>query len=252
MQDEIQVFNNEKFGRIRAISIDGEPWFIGTEVATDLGYTNPRKAIRDHVNPSDRNTVTIRSGIRGNPNKIVVNESGVYSLVLYSQLPAAKKFKHWITSEVIPCIRKHGAYATLPTLEKMIANPESIVAMAKQLMLETEKSKALSAELETVKPKAEYYDAFVNERDYTNIRATAKELQIPERMFISFLLNDGFLFRQKSGSLLPYAKLRNEGLFVVRDFMTEHGHFGQQTLFTPKGKDTVRKRWLKEYGNAVV
>lgn len=116
----LQVFNNPEFGSVRTVVIDEEPWFIGADVATALGYTNPRKALGDHVDGEDKNTVTIRDGIKGNPNKTVINESGMYGLIISSKLPTAKKFKHWVTSEVLPDIRKHGLYAKQSVLTTLI------------------------------------------------------------------------------------------------------------------------------------
>ena len=106
----LQIFENAEFGKIRTVVLDGEPWFVGKDVAAALGYTNSRKALADHVDEEDKNTVTIRDGIQGNPNMTVINESGVYSLVFGSKLPTAKAFKRWVTSEVLPSIRKTGSY----------------------------------------------------------------------------------------------------------------------------------------------
>lgn len=108
MNTTIETFNNEDFGPLRSMMINEEPWFVGKDVADILGYSNSRKALIDHVDEEDKNTVTIRDGIPGNPNQIIINESGLYSLILSSKLPAAKKFKHWVTSEVLPSIRKKG------------------------------------------------------------------------------------------------------------------------------------------------
>ena len=110
MANEVQIFENAEFGKVRTIVKDGEPYFVGKDVADILGYTNSRKAIGDHVDEEDKNTVTIRDGIQGNPNVTIINESGLYSLILSSKLPAAKKFKRWVTSEVLPSIRKTGSY----------------------------------------------------------------------------------------------------------------------------------------------
>lgn len=106
----LQIFENAEFGKIRTVIIDNEPWFIGKDVATALGYTNPRDALAKHVDEEDKNTVVIRDGIQGNPNMTVINKSGVYSLVFSSKLPTAKAFKRWVTSEVLPAIRKTGGY----------------------------------------------------------------------------------------------------------------------------------------------
>ena len=114
MANEVQIFENAEFGKVRTIVKDGEPYFIGKDVADILGYTNSRKAIGDHVDEEDKNTVTIRDGIQGNPNLTIINESGVYALIFGSKLPKAKQFKRWVTSEVLPSIRKTGSYNTIP------------------------------------------------------------------------------------------------------------------------------------------
>lgn len=110
--NELTLFKNSEFGTIRSLTIEGEPWFVGKEIAEALGYTNPRKALADHVDSEDKNTVTIRDGIKGNPNKTIINESGMYSLILSSKLQSAKRFKRWVTGEVLPTIRKTGSYST--------------------------------------------------------------------------------------------------------------------------------------------
>ena len=106
-----QVFEHEQFGSIRVVMIDGKPWFVAVDLCRALGYKNSRKALKDHVDDEDKNTVTIRYGIPGNPNMVVVNESGMYALIFGSQLPAAKKFKRWVTNEVLPSIRETGSYS---------------------------------------------------------------------------------------------------------------------------------------------
>ena len=114
MANEVQIFESAEFGKVRTIVKDGEPYFVGKDVADILGYTNSRKAIGDHVDEEDKNTVTIRDGIQGNPNLTIINESGVYALIFGSKLPKAKQFKRWVTSEVLPSIRKTGSYNTIP------------------------------------------------------------------------------------------------------------------------------------------
>lgn len=114
MANEVQIFENAEFGKVRTIVKDGEPYFIGKDVADILGYSNTRDALAKHVDDEDKNTVAIRDGIQGNPNLVIINESGVYALIFGSKLPAAKKFKRWVTSEVLPSIRKTGSYNTIP------------------------------------------------------------------------------------------------------------------------------------------
>ncbi len=130
--NELQIFNNPEFGKMRSIQIDGEPWFVGKDVAAALGYENTRDALARHVDDEDKNTVAIHDGIQGNPNMVIINESGVYALIFGSKLESAKRFKHWVTHEVLPSIRKTGSY-TLPgyaSLPQVI----SIVAETKKRM----------------------------------------------------------------------------------------------------------------------
>ena len=115
--NELQTFSNALIGNIRVMMIKGEPYFIGSDVADILGYKNSRDALSKHVDEEDKDTVAIHDGIPGNPNQIVINESGLYSLILKSKKPEAKRFKRWVTSEVIPDIRKHGMYATPQTVD---------------------------------------------------------------------------------------------------------------------------------------
>lgn len=125
MKNKLAVFNNPEFGSVRTLTINNEVWFVGKDVATALGYSNTRDALDRHVDPEDKNTVVNPDGNRGNPNMTIINESGVYSLVLSSKLPGAKKFKHWVTSEVLPSIRKTGSYTAkerpMSDYQKMMA-----------------------------------------------------------------------------------------------------------------------------------
>lgn len=146
--NEIKVFENKNFGTMRTLTIDGEPWFVGKDVAQTLGYKNPNEAIGEHVDCEDKlNSKTLSSievdlGQRGG---WLINESGLYSLILSSKLPTAKEFKRWITSEVLPSIRKHGAYMTPETLEAAVLNPDYLMKIAQALKDEQEKRKELEA-----------------------------------------------------------------------------------------------------------
>ena len=118
--NELQIFNSEEFGEIRTVTIDNEPWFVGKDVATALGYSNTRDALATHVSEEDKNTVVISDGKRGNPNQVVINESGLYALIFGSKLESAKRFKRWVTSEVLPTIRKTGSYQKPMTVAEQI------------------------------------------------------------------------------------------------------------------------------------
>ena len=168
-----------------------------------------------------------------------IPEGDVYRLIVHSRLPGAERFEKWVFDEVLPMIRKTGGYMTASLLEQAAEKPEILLAFAGQLLAEHEKNRQLSGEVERLRPKADFYDAFVHEENCTNIRATAKELQIGERAFCRFLMDAGFLYRCPAGYLLPYATPSNNGLFRVKDFW-KYGHFGQQTLITPQGKNVIR------------
>ena len=245
--NNIEIFKNAEFGEVRTLTVDGEPYFVGKDVAEILGYSNTQKAIRDHVDDEDK--LTERIVLSGqNREIIIINESGLYSLILSSKLPAAKKFKHWITAEVIPSIRKHGAYMTEQTIEQALTNPDFLIQLATQLKTEKEKNKslevkvsALTVDNQIMQPKAEYFDELVDRNLLTNIRDTAKELKVKQKDFVNFLIEKKYLYRDKSGKLLPYAKHTETGLFELKEFINDKTGFSStQTLITPKGKETFR------------
>ena len=136
MNTAIEVFKNDEFGSIRTMTVDGEPMFVGKDVAEILGYVNPRKAILDHVDDDDKTDgVTIRDSIGRDQNPVMINESGLYSLILGSKLPTAKKFKHWVTAEVLPAIRKHGVYA----MDDLLNDPDALITALTAYKEEKEK-----------------------------------------------------------------------------------------------------------------
>lgn len=231
--NQMEIFKNPEFGAIRAVEIDGEPWLVGKDVSLALGYTNPQKAIRDHVDAEDR---TVNDSFTVNGTAItLINESGLYSLVLSSKLPKAKQFRRWVTSEVLPTIRKHGAYMTREKLWEVATSPEALLKLCSELLAEREENAVLREENALLEGKAAFFDLFVDMKQSTNLRTTAKELVVPERRFVRFLLEQRFVYRTASGNVLPYAKPSNDGLFCVKDYCN-HGHIGSYTLVTPQGK----------------
>lgn len=238
MENKITTFSSKEFGNVRTMMIDGDPWFAGKDVALALRYTNPQKAIRDHVDEEDR-TVNDSFTVHGTPITLI-NESGLYALIMSSKLPSAKIFKRWVTSEVLPTIRKHGMYITNPLLCEIAKDPSILRNMVKNYLAAAAQAEMLAADVEAMRPKAEFFDAFVSPTDCTNIRTTAKELQIPERQFCKFLVDARFLFRCPAGNLMPYNKPMNRNLFIVRDYYADNGHKGSYTLITPQGKNMFR------------
>ena len=240
MDNKIEVFKNELFGEVRTI-LDGETLlFCGSDVARALGYARPNEAVARHAKGTLKQRILTNGGEQ---EMLFITEGDVYRLIVRSKLPAAEKFERWLFDDVVPMIRKTGCYMTDSVLERIQKDPAFALVMAKAVLRERDRADALEAELNVARPKADYFDAFINPDDCTNIRTTAKELKIPERKFVKFLLNEGYLFRSPSGQLLPYNKKSNEGLFIVRDFVTFR-YTGSQTYFTPKGKDVIRIRYF--------
>lgn len=249
--NELRIFNSPEFGEVRTLERDGEPWFVGKDVAVALGYSNARKALADHVDSEDKG-VTKCDTLGGIQEMTIINESGLYSLVLSSKLPAAKQFKRWITAEVIPSIRKHGAYMTPAILEAAILNPDTIIRIATALKEEQSKNKALEAansalkvDNATMQPKATYFDDLIDRNLNTGIRETVKELGVKEKGFVSFLIDKKYLYRDKKGKLQPYAQYVDD-LFVLKECYNEKTQWaGTQLLITPKGRETFRLLYLK-------
>lgn len=235
----IETFRNAEFGEVRILEESGGYFFCGVDVAKALGYTNPRKAVRDHCKERTKRSALTPGGIQ----KVgFVPEGDVYRLIIHSKLPAAERFEHWVFDEVLPCIRKHGAYLTDSFLDRVKREPDLIYKMAEQMLSERQERKRLENELATAMPKAAYFDSFITPGDCTNIRTTAKELGVPEKAFIAYLVKHGFLYRAPAGNLLPYAKPKNSGLFIVRDFYYGRGQIGTYTLITPNGKAYFEKK----------
>lgn len=194
--NEIRIFKSEEFGEIRTVEICGEPWFVGKDVAETLGYERPTKAVSDHVDGEDRDEVPIQDPIGRMQNTAIINESGLYSLILSSKLPSAKAFKRWVTSEVLPSIRKHGGYIN----GQAEMSPEELMAKALQVAQKTleerearigvlaAENSALTVEKQILKPKADYFDELVDRNLLTNFRETAKQLSIKQNDFVKFLL----------------------------------------------------------------
>ena len=238
--NEIKLFENPEFGQVRVLEQEGEPWFVGKDIAKVLGYNNPLEAVRDHVDEEDKG-VSKMDTPGGKQNIIVINESGLYSLILRSQLPEAKAFKHWITHEVIPSIRKTGGYIQgqeRMSDEEIIANA---IKVANRILEEREKRiAALEQEKALMAPKADYFDALVDKNLLTNFRDAAKEIGVTQTELIKFCEQQGYIYRDANGNIRPYAQYaKPDGYFALKDYQTEH-HAGVQTLLTPKGKEACR------------
>ena len=157
MENKLMIFENEAFGKVRTLNLNGEPWFVAVDVCSVLDLSNPTIAV-SRLDEDERAKFNL--GRQGDAT--IVNEPGLYTLVLGSRKPEAKAFKRWITHEVIPAIRKHGAYMTKSVLEQVLENPELVLLMAQRMLEEQRKNELLQQELRLTKPKADFYDAFIH------------------------------------------------------------------------------------------
>lgn len=237
---ELQVYNNAEFGSVRTAIIDGEPFFVGKDIAEVLGYSNPQKALRDHVDEEDK---TLNDSFTVNGTKgILINESGLYSLILRSQLPKARQFKRWVTSEVLPSIRRHGMYAT----DELIANPDLAIAAFTALKEEREKRMALEEavavqkqQIAEMQPKATYYDVVLKCRDAVNISVIAKDYGWSAQKMNEYLHKKGVQFKQADIWLL-YQKHAGCGYTKTNTHIYEDScgneHTKVHTKWTQKGR----------------
>ena len=214
--NELQIFSNEQFGSVRVLEQNGEPWFVGKDVADILGYTNQNEAIQDHVDEEDKlNSKTLSSfelnlGQRGG---WLINESGLYSLIMSSKMPKAKQFKRWVTSEVLPSIRKHGLYA----VDEVLADPDILISALMELKEERRRAKTLedtvavqNQQIAEMRPKASYYDVVLNCKDLVSISVIAKDYGWSAKRMNDYLHEKGVQYRQGKIWLL-YQKYAERG-----------------------------------------
>ena len=255
MNTNLQTWSYEN-SEIRTIEKDGEPWFVGKDVAAVLGYSNTRDALAKHVDDEDKNTVVIRDGIQGNPNTIVINESGLYSLVLSSKLPNAKKFKRWVTSEVLPSIRKHGAYMTDQTLEQALTSPDFLIQLATQLKEEKEQRKQLEAKVEQDKPKVLFADSVSASKSSILVRELAKILKqngvdTGQFRLFAWLRENGYLIKREGSDYnMPTQKSAEMGLFEVKQTIITHSDGHITTNKTPKVTGKGQVYFVNKFMNA--
>lgn len=237
---ELQIYKNAELGSVRTAVIDGEPFFVGKDVAVILGYSNPQKALRDHVDEEDK---TLNDSFTVNGTKgILINESGLYSLILSSKLPNAKKFKRWVISEVLPSIRRYGMYAT----DDLIANPDLAIAAFTALKEERERRMELEEvaavqkqQIAEMKPKATYYDVVLRCKDAVNISVIAKDYGWSAQKMNEYLHQKGIQFKQSDIWLL-YQKYAGCGYTKTNTHIYEDScgceHTKVHTKWTQKGR----------------
>ena len=215
--NEIKIFNNPEFGKVRTMEINGEPYFVGKDVAIILGYAKPENALTTHVDGDDALKQGVTDNLGRAQNTTLINESGLYSLILSSKLPKAKEFKHWVTSEVLPSIRKHGAYA----VDELLNDPEFAIKTFTALKEERERSKRLSEQIEADKPKVIFADSVSAAKSSILIGDLAKLLKqngvnIGQNRLFEWLRQNGYLIKDGTSKNMPTQRAADMKLFEVK------------------------------------
>ncbi len=195
---------------LRMVEKNNEPWFVGKDVADVLGYSNSRKALSDHVDNEDKGGVTIRDAIGRTQRVTCINESGLYSLILKSKLPKAKQFKRWVTSEVLPSIRKHGTYMNAETIEKALADPDTIIRLATTLKEEREERMLLEQQIAEYEPKISYLDTILSSTDTVTITQIAADYGMSGQK-LNKILNELNVQHKVGGQWILYRKHMQQG-----------------------------------------
>lgn len=242
----LTIFSSDRFGDIRTINVNGEPWFVGKDVAAILGYERTTKAVADHIDAEDIDEVPIQDSIGRMQKTPIINESGLYSLILSSKLPEAKAFKRWITHEVIPSIRRNGAYMTPDTIEKVLLDPDTIIGLATRLKEEQERTRLLSEQnavqkqqIAELQPKASYYDICLNCSDLIPISTIAKDYG-KSAIAMNVLLHELGIQYRHGDTWLLYQKYAQGGYtstktHVVYDYRGDP-HTKVSTCWTQRGR----------------
>ncbi len=244
--NELKVFNSEEFGDVRTVTINGDPWFVGKDVAAALGFTNPRDAISTHVFDEDKGVESIDT-LGGKQKMTVINESGLYALVFGSRLKSAQRFKHWVTSEVLPAIRRTGGY------QMPAPQGKELLALA---VLEAQKTiEAQNTEIERMKPKAIFADAVSASTSSILIGDLAKLLRqngvdTGQKRLFEQLRNEGYLMKTGSSRNMPKQKYVANGFFQIKETVISNPDGGvrmtKTTKVTGKGQQYFLNKYLKK------
>ena len=256
MENQITVFASDKFGDVRIVQIGNEPWFVGKDICDILGYQNGSRDINRHVDEEDRQNYQ-NGTFESNRGLTIINESGVYALILSSKLPQAKEFKRWVTHEVLPSIRKHGAYLTDNALEEALTSPDFLIKLATQLKEEKEarlkaEQKTIEQEktIEVLKPKADYTDMILKNNSLVTITQIAKDYGMSGKAMNS-KLHEMKIIYNLNGQWLLYSKYQSEGYVHSETFPIKHKNGYEDTKmntkWTQKGRLFLYER-LKAQG----
>lgn len=252
--NQLQVFNNTEFGQVRTMMINGSPWFVAKDVCECLDINNSRQALA-RLDSDEKNSVILNDGTPGNPEKGIVNEYGLYSLVLSSRKPSAKAFKRWITHEVIPAIRKHGAYMTGETLEQALTSPDFLIRLATELKTEQEARRLAEQKIEADKPKVLFADSVAASHGSILVGELAKLLNqngidIGQNRLFNWLRENGYLICRKGTDYnMPTQRSMEMQLFNIKETAITHsdGHvsISKTVKVTGKGQVYFVNKFLK-------
>ena len=236
MKNKLQIFNNEKFGEVRTAVINSEPYFMLADVCRVLEIKNSWDA-KNRLNKHGVDTTEVIDKLGRPQQATFINESNLYKLAFTSRKKEAEEFTEWVTSEVLPSIRKHGMYMTDSVAEQALTNPTEFLARA--VLVANEELKKLKQENKVMKPKAEYFDTLVDRNTLVNFRDTAKEFHLKQKEFISWLLDKKFVYRDSKGKIKPTSGY--DDYFHIKECTGRaNGWSGVQTLITPKGREAFR------------
>ena len=233
----IKIFENPEFGSIRTVEINNEPWFVGKDVAEVLGYSDTNKAVAMHVDNEDKKLNDKSALSFGQRGATLINESGLYSLILSSKLPKAKEFKHWVTSEVLPAIRKHGGYLSPEKIEEVLSDPDTIIKLATNLKEEQAKRREAEAALEKAKPKMIFADAVSASEQTILIGELAKLIKqnghdIGQKRLFQWMRDNGYLIKRNGADYnVPTQRAMEMGLFRIKE----------STIVKPDGSTSINK-----------
>ena len=246
IDNKIILFKHEEFGEIRTLNIDGEPWFVGRDIAEVLGYAKARNAIAKHVDGDDKKDAPIQGTLGGQQNMTIINESGLYSLILSSKLPSARKFRHWITAEVLPSLRKHGAYITAETLHKTMSDPRVLAKLLTTLADEQDKRRKLEEENAFLSVKAKYYDRILHSKNAVPVTQIAKDYGMTAIAFNRMLHDYGIQYSVRNTWVL-YAEYANLGYTQSRTYAIDEDKAVMHTCWTQQGRIFLYE-FLKSHG----
>ncbi len=232
--NELRIFNSPEFGEVRTVTIDGEYWFVGSDVARALGYSKLNEAVRTNTREMDTTTAGVIDSIGRTQQMVVINESGLYDMIFESRLPKARDFRHWVTGDVLPELRRTGSYSIQSKPDSYtIENPAE---RARRWAEEYEEKKLLENRVTEFEPKGKYFDAVCDARLLTNFRDAGKQLGMSQSQFTGYLKSNGYIYATNKGELRPTEPYRASGLFQMKSYVNPHNGFsGIRTYLTPKG-----------------